>query len=63
MRVRELVCKYHSFTGDDWDGIEDFIDSLNKKQARKMFYSIYKANDREAQRVWKQTKRFMQDGR
>jgi len=63
MRIRDLVKKYNSFTGDDWDGMEDFLDTLSRKQARKMFYSIYKSTSKEGQHIWKSTKKFMQAGR
>ena len=61
MQIRKLVRKYNSFTGSDWDGMETFIDSLSRKSARKMFLSMYKTSDREGQRIWKATKRLMQD--
>jgi len=63
MRIRDLVKKYNSFIGNDWDGIMDFVDKLNNKQARKMFYSIYKSDSKEGQQIRKSTKRFMQAGR
>lgn len=61
MRVRDMVKKYNSFGGDsDFDRIDVFLDTLSKKQSRKMFLSMFKASDRESQRIWKATKRFMQ---